>query len=620
MPYVVSLAVVALALLIRQLLWPVLGDAVPYMIVFPATVAAAWYGGAGPGFLSAIAGGTFTYVWLIDHGADLAKSGQDTAAYALFLSVDALIIAVVAKLREARNRAEAARLALEESEERLRLSTGAAQMGTWTRDLRTEVVTWSAELARVFGIEPEDFGGLEQNFFQFVHPDDLPRVIRVVREATELRSDYEIDFRFIRADGQIRWMLARGKVYCDAAGTPVRLAGIGLDVTERKAAGDALRASEERYRSLVAATSSVVWTADPSGSFVEPQPAWEAFTGQSWKEHHGWRWIAAIHPDDRENLRQRWRRALAEKTAYEAEGRVWRSAIQQYREVVARGVPVLNADGSVREWIGTLTDIHEKKRLDEKLLHADKLESLGVLAGGIAHDFNNLLVGIMGNASLLEETASPHTQQAELASAIVQASERAAHLTRQMLAYAGKGQFIIRDVDLSREIRDLLPLIEPAVPKRVEVRLSLDGELPRVPADPSQIQQVVMNLVINAAEATPAGGTIHISTGVHEQNAGSSEFAGGEALSAGRYVFLRVEDTGQGMDETTRRKIFDPFFTTKFTGRGLGLAAVLGIVRAHRGAVHVASEPGRGAAFTVYFPPAKSAEAAPRAHFERSAH
>jgi PAS domain S-box-containing protein len=370
-----------------------------------------------------------------------------------------------------------------------------------------------------------------------------------------------------------------------------------------------LRASEARYRSLIAATSSVVLTADATAALIEPQPDWEEFTGQTWEAHRGWGWLDAIHPDDRDNVQQMWRRALETKSLHESEGRLWHAASQQYRYFVARAMPVQNSDGSVREWVGTITDVDEKKRLDQKLLHADKLESLGVLAGGIAHDFNNLLVGILGNASILEEMAESGSQTAEFASAIVQASERAADLTRQMLAYAGKGQFLIRKVDLSREVIELLPLLEPAMSRSMELRLDLDRALPPVEADPSQVQQIIMNLIINAAEATPKGGVVTVSTAVSEDAPLAGFPAVDNAGPAERYVLLRVRDTGHGMDEATQSRIFDPFFTTKFTGRGLGLAAVLGIVRAQRGGICVESEPGKGSTFTVYFPAAAAQSA-----------
>ena len=600
---IVSLAAVAVAWLLRWLIWPALGDAVPYLTFYPATVLAARFGGVWPGCLAAIAGGA-SALFLGPMPPGGRFNAQDVLGCALFVAVNIVMAALTGSLREARLGADVGRAVLAESEERHRLGAEAARMGAWTRDLRTGVVTWSPELAHVFGIQPEEFRRTEQSFFEFVHPDDLPRVIETVRAAVKHRADYEMEFRFRHADGQLRWMLARGRTYCDARGEPARLAGIGIDVTDRKAAEEALRASEARYRSLAAATSSVVLTADATAAFVEPQPGWEQFTGQPWEVHRGWGWLEAIHPDDRDVVQQMWRRALETKSLHESEGRLWHAASEQYRYFVARAMPVLDADGSVREWVGTISDVDERKRLDQKLLHADKLESLGVLAGGIAHDFNNLLVGIMGNASILEEMAEQGSPTAEFAGAIVQASERAADLTRQMLAYAGKGQFLIRNVDLSREVSELLPLLEPAISRSLELRLELGRALPPVEADPSQVQQVIMNLIINAAEATPKGGVVTVSTAVSEAVPADGFPAVEPAATAERYVLLRVRDTGHGMDEATQRKIFDPFFTTKFAGRGLGLAAVLGIVRAQRGGIRVESEPGQGSTFTVYFPAA----------------
>ncbi|HWD98490.1 MAG TPA: response regulator, partial [Bryobacteraceae bacterium] len=234
-----------------------------------------------------------------------------------------------------------------------------------------------------------------------------------------------------------------------------------------------------------------------------------------------------------------------------------------------------------------------------------KLESLGILAGGIAHDFNNLLTGIMGNASLILEDLPPDSRSIPFAENIVQASETAAQLTRQMLAYSGKGRFVLERLDLSKEVRDIAPLIEASIPRMVSLRLRLGSGLPLVEADPGQMQQLVMNLAINGAEAIGDGcaGSVTVTTEVTDIDAGRSEtMLSGFSVPAGRYLTLRVRDTGCGMDQQTRTRIFDPFFTTKFTGRGLGLAAVSGIVRGHRAGLSLDSEPGRGTEFLVHFP------------------
>ncbi len=313
------------------------------------------------------------------------------------------------------------------------------------------------------------------------------------------------------------------------------------------------------------------------------------------------------------------------------------------RHILATGDTVLdhplqssvrNDSKDVRDWLFTCSPVHaesgavigvqvlaqdvtERNRFDECLRHTAKLESLGILAGGIAHDFNNLLTGILGNASLAQEMFPPGHAAANLLGNVMIASERAADLTRQLLAYAGKGRVVIEPVDLSVLIRDLQPLIATSTENRVDIRLDL---LPEsfVAGDPGQMQQLIMNLVINGAEAIPEGrpGVVRARTSIMELEDSSppwvGRMVGGDQLPAGSYVLLEVTDTGSGMDAATMDRIFDPFFTTKFTGRGLGLAAVLGIVRGHRGGLNVESTPGAGTAFRVLLPAAAPAGTSPR--------
>lgn len=255
-----------------------------------------------------------------------------------------------------------------------------------------------------------------------------------------------------------------------------------------------------------------------------------------------------------------------------------------------------------------LEELAERRRrrgFDEQLRHAQRLESLGVLAGGIAHDFNNLLMGVLGNTTMALESLPGDSSIRELLERVILAAEQLAHLTGQLLAYAGKGRFVVEPLDLSRVIQEGLPLLKVSVPKNIEVRLELQTGLPLVEADRGQIRQLLINLVTNAAESIDSGrpGTITVKTGVQDlsdDELASAVFSDG--VNPGRYVCLEVQDTGSGMDEKTRARIFDPFFTTKFTGRGLGLPAVLGIVRGHRGTLRVSSGRGVGSVFTVLLP------------------
>ena len=259
----------------------------------------------------------------------------------------------------------------------------------------------------------------------------------------------------------------------------------------------------------------------------------------------------------------------------------------------------------------TIRDITARKEAEEKqrqleaqVRHVQKLESLGVLAGGIAHDFNNLLAGILGNAGLALRDLPDQSQAADRVKQLQSAAVRASELTGQMLAYSGKGTFLVEALDLSRVSLEMASLLSASVNKKAELVLDLDDHLPAMEGDATQIRQVVMNLLTNASDALEDGpGTIRVRTGRQTLERGYLSLTYlDEDLPSGEYVFLEVSDTGCGMERETVAKIFDPFFTTKFTGRGLGLATVLGIIRSHRGAIRVYSEPGHGTRVRVLFP------------------
>ncbi|HUJ75466.1 MAG TPA: ATP-binding protein, partial [bacterium] len=265
----------------------------------------------------------------------------------------------------------------------------------------------------------------------------------------------------------------------------------------------------------------------------------------------------------------------------------------------------------VREQSGQLalaliTDISERKRLDEQMRQTQRMESLGVLAGGVAHDFNNLLTGIMGNASLVQEHLAPDTPAYRQVEDVLHSAQQAADLTRQLLAYAGKGQFYITSVDMAAVVRETLGLMRSSIPAAVRVKVRLQEALPPVSGDRGQLQQLFTNLLWNAVEAIGTGsGTVEVGAETVETDEPiSSRFS--VTAPPGKYVAVEVTDSGCGMDEATIARIFDPFFTTKFTGRGLGLSASRGIVQAHHGGIRVASNPGQGSTFTILLPVARA--------------
>jgi len=255
----------------------------------------------------------------------------------------------------------------------------------------------------------------------------------------------------------------------------------------------------------------------------------------------------------------------------------------------------------------------ERKKMEQQVQHTQRLESLGVLAGGIAHDFNNLLAAILGNASLAETHALKEPLKAkERISRIIQSAEKAGMLCKQMLAYSGKGQFVLKALDLSVLVEEMTHLLEVSINKSVVIKYHLGKHLPAIRVDEAQIQQVVMNLVTNANEAIGAkSGVISITTGVMRADQDYlRDCHAADGVQPGRFAYVEVSDTGCGMDRETMRRVFDPFFTTKVAGRGLGMSAVLGIVRGHHGALKVYSEPGRGTTFKFLLPVAGAARAA----------
>ncbi|MBC7898125.1 MAG: PAS domain-containing protein, partial [Cytophagaceae bacterium] len=283
----------------------------------------------------------------------------------------------------------------------------------------------------------------------------------------------------------------------------------------------------------------------------------------------------------------------------------------QWRDIDTIITPIVDGDGGVAGTMGIARDItdrvraeDERRRLEERMQHAQRSESMGVLAGGIAHDFNNLLVGVLGNAGLVREMASATPEMDETLRDIETAAKRAAELTQQLLAYAGRGQVVVQRVDLSAMVAKTAALLRAAISRKAQVHFDLAPSLPAVNVDTTQVRQVIMNLITNASEALGGeAGTITMRTHVATLGEGDlAPYRGADDLRPGPFVVVSVTDSGSGMSGSTIDRIFDPFFTTKFTGRGLGLAAVMGIVRVHGGGIRVESTLGRGSVFTLVFP------------------
>jgi PAS domain S-box-containing protein len=385
------------------------------------------------------------------------------------------------------------------------------------------------------------------------------------------------------------------------------------DVTERKQAEERLQLQSA---ALESASNGIVIT-DADGTIQWVNEAFVELTGYTRE--------AAIGKNPRDLVKS----GEQDEAFYQelwgtiTEGRVWRGEIVNRRKDGSLFpeeltiTPVRGGQGGISHFVSTMQDISGRKRAEEdrlsferRLLHSQKLESLGVLAGGIAHDFNNLLVAILGNLEMAMMDLSPVSSARSSVAAAVHAAMRAADLTHQMLAYSGRGRFVIEDLDLSELVAENAHMFRAAIAKTVTLNLEPGLSLPPVLADGGQIQQIVMNLITNASEAIGDGpGTVTLSTGVMECGEDYLSHSRLEKKPApGWFAYLEVTDTGCGMDKETQERLFDPFFTTKFTGRGLGMSAVLGIVRGHKGALLVDSQPAKGATIRVLLPVSNNAQ------------
>ena len=370
-----------------------------------------------------------------------------------------------------------------------------------------------------------------------------------------------------------------------------------------------LQESEQKFRTVADFTYGWEYWIDPQGRFLYSSPGCRRVTGYPPE--------AFLNDADLlENIiaaedKETWGRHLEDGPPHtDAVSFRIASASGEQRwvehscqEVVVDGES-LGRRGSNRDITSRRTMEEERRALETQVQHAQKLESLGVLAGGIAHDFNNLLMGVMGNAELALMSVPPESPVVSNLQAITQAAARAADLAKQMLAYSGKGRFVVEAIDINVLVEEMTYLLETVVSKKAVLNLRLADNLPRVEADATQVRQVFMNLVTNASEAIgERSGVITIATGVMEADQEYlREVYLDDELEPGYYTYFEVTDTGCGMDEETAAKVFDPFFTTKFTGRGLGMAAVLGIVRGHNGAIKIYTEAEKGSNFKVLLP------------------
>jgi PAS domain S-box-containing protein len=530
---------------------------------------------------------------------------------------------------------------LKKSEAMLARAQEIARIGHWERDIASQKVLWSDETYRIFGFKPQGCEVNESLFLEHIHPEDRTRVENNLRDAIENDRPLDDEYRIVRSDGTVRWLRGKGEVTRTEDGTPVRLFGTTLDVTERREAEDKLRESEEKYRVLVErADDGIILVQDAVMMYVNPRMA--ELLGTTVEELTGSLIAEYIDPIDVERVTGRHRRRLAGEdlpSIYEVllkrtdgrsvetelnvgvvtyqgrpatqviirditerkrmERELLRSQYELEQRVEERTEELQNAYNRL------LSEIRQRHLAEEQLIQTQKMEAVGNLAGGIAHDFNNMLAVIIGNAELaLDDVQGPPRH---FLKQILKASERSRDLVRQILTFTRKNEAPREVMHLTPLLKETAKLLRGSLPSTIHIRLSVRTDQDTILANTSQMQQVLMNLATNAAHAMEHGGELAI-------RLMKVKFEEGERLPhaelpAGRYLKIRIRDTGAGIPEDIRPRIFEPFFTTKEQGEGsgMGLAVVFGIVKGHDGAITVVSRQGRGSAFSVYLPVVRSA-------------
>ncbi len=501
--------------------------------------------------------------------------------------------------------------ALRKSEAQYRNLVETSQDLIWSLDLdgRWTFVNHAARM--IYGYEPAEMLG--RPLTEFLSPAQAEAGHRFLEDVRAGKPRLRFETEHVRKDGERVQLSVSAILLRDDYGNVVGCTGTATDITERKASERRLRSAHERFQALVTGMplGYIVWTKD--FEVVEWNPAARAIFGYTAEEAIGRPASELIVPRERRQEFAEMCQALL--AGGKSDGTIIVNRRKSDDEIRCEWFNTVLPDslGGIQGVATLVRDVSEREQLEAQLRQAQRLESLGVLAGGVAHDFNNLLVGIMGNASLARERAGDEFGIQELLDKVLNAGRRATHLTQRMLAYAGRAVFDVQLMDLNSLVKEMADFAAAAIPRAVEVSIDTADGLPPIEADSSQIQQVVLNLVINAAEAIgESGGRVRVSTCVEQLDAATiaAEFAEQE-IEPGAYVRLEVADDGCGMSPETLGRIFDPFFSTKFAGRGLGLSAIRGIVKAHNGGIGVDSVVGRGTAFRVYFPAVLAAAAAP---------
>lgn len=504
--------------------------------------------------------------------------------------------------------------AIRKSESSLAMAQRVAHLGSWEIDLRQDTLQWSEETYRIFGLLPGAIVPTRVDFQARVHPDDRDRVRAAVQRAIETRQTYAVDHRILRPNGTERIVSERADILTDPNGVPVQMVGTVQDVTELKRAEQALQRSEKHFRSIIDTVQDLISLVDIGGVIRFASPSAGRTLGYTPEQLLDREVFDFIPPEEHAAVRTVLAQSLGEPHQPIVLQHHFRHADGSWR--MLESVGNLLASELTQAVVVNSRDITDRRRLEEQLRQSQKMEAIGQLAAGVAHDFNNLLTIIQGNASLMLGAPGLSGEDASAIRQVIEAAERAAGLTRQLLMFSRKQIMRLASLDLNEVVGNMTKMLQRILGEDISLRSEYSPNLPLIQADAGMLEQVLLNLAVNARDAMPAGGQLVVKTSVVTW--GVQDLEQHPGASAGPHICLSVADTGCGITPENLPRIFDPFFTTKEVGKGtgLGLATVYGIVKQHHGWIEVTSEVAKGTAFQIYLPAVEGTSASRRVEGE----
>jgi two-component system, cell cycle sensor histidine kinase and response regulator CckA len=492
---------------------------------------------------------------------------------------------------------------LHESEEKFRqMAENITDMFWMTSPDMQQVLYVSPAYESIWGHSAESLYAHPSQWAEAIPPEDRERVFTLFSSLGTGISSASTEFQILRPDGEMRWIHGRGFPVRDDAGSVIRLTGIASDITERKKAGEALRllsSAVEQAKESIVITDAELDLPGPRIIFVNP--AFTRMTGYTAEEAIGKTPRILQGPRTDKTVLRRLRQNLERGEVFEGEAINYRKDGTEFNlEWQIAGLR--NIGGKITHFVAIQRDITERKQLEGRMFQSQKMETVGKLAGGVAHEFNSILTAIIGQSELMLSDLPPDDPLVKNALEIRQAADRAATLTRQLLAYGRKQILQPEILDLNQVFSDMAGTLQHLMGREVDVRIVPAVGLKKVKIDPGQMEQVIVNVAMNAADAMPNGGQFTLETAnVTLDEEYVRPFPG---LKAGSYVMLAITDTGIGMSEEVKARVFEPFFSTKGVGQGtgLGLATCYGIVKQSDGHINVYSEVARGSTFKIYLP------------------